>query len=494
MALRTGAEFLEGLRDGRSVWLAGEQVKDVATHPGLAEVARTLAEIYDLQHDPEFKDALAIPSPLTGNPISASYLLPTNHEELTRRKKLIQFWSRRSGGVAGRLPDYQAIINVGLYDHRGIFAQEDPQFEQNVVNWFQHMTENDLLQTHAFADPPRDRSRPPSDLEYLKIVERRPDGIVIRGAKSVSTIAPYANEFLGLTPFRPGILPDEVLYFAVPLNTKGLHIVCRNSLVPREPEDHPLAPYWDEMDASIVFDDVFIPSDRIFFIRKTSDQEPRYHGNLFYSVISYPLWHILVRATIKTEVLLGICSAMVDYLGTANRPEIQLALAQVGVYLEALKALAIAAEQNYIPSPSGLAVPNPTQITAGRIMVVERHAQILQMLRELSGSGILMSPNTKELADPDVGPFIRKYFVGKDERALERFRMLKLAWEYACDSFGGRQLLFEIYNAGGINLNLANFIQNYDVSSYVQIAKDLAGITSSSETPLLKRVQNGLDA
>src|SRR5581483_5447549 len=119
------------------------------------------------------------------------------------------------------------------------------------------------------------------------------------------TISPFANEFLGLTPGRPGINADEVLFFALPVNTKGLKIICRNSLVPREPQDHPLASYWDEMDATIAFDDVFVPSDRIFYVRKEHVENPMFYGRLFYNMINWALWHILARATVKTEVLLG---------------------------------------------------------------------------------------------------------------------------------------------------------------------------------------------
>jgi len=489
MALRTGAQFLESLKDGRNVWLAGERVKDVTTHPGLRECARTFAEIYDLQHDPAFKDKLTIPSPITGNPISASYMLPHTAADLAKRRDLTNFWARKSGGVSGRLPDYQAIINMGLYDSRSVVAQENPQFGENVARWFEYMTENDLLQTHGFADPPRDRSRPPEDLEYLKIVEKRADGIVLRGAKAVSTVAPFANEFLGLTPPRPGIAVEEVLFYAVPINTKGLYVICRQPLVPQVSEDHPLSPFWDEMDATMVFDDVFVPNDRIFYIRNEHVENPAFYGQLFYNIINWALWHILVRATVKTEVLLGICAAMSDYLGAAQRPDVQLATAEVGVYIEALRGLALAAEHNHVTSPSGLAAPNPTQVTAGRIMVVERHAQILQLVREISGSGILMSPYHRELTNPEVAPFIERYFVGKDDRAKERFKMLKLAWEYACDSFGGRQLLFEMYNAGGVNMNKTAFISTYDTSPYVKLAKELAGISSDSETSILKRVQ-----
>ena len=92
---------------------------------------------------------------------------------------------------------------------------------------------------------------------------------MIRGCKPVATLAPYANEFLGLAA-RPGYGMEEVIYFGIPINTKGVHVICRQPLAPADPTDHPLSGSWDEMDASIIFDDVFIPEERVFYLRKVT--------------------------------------------------------------------------------------------------------------------------------------------------------------------------------------------------------------------------------
>jgi aromatic ring hydroxylase len=186
---------------------------------------------------------------------------------------------------------------------------------------------------------------------------------------------------------------------------------------------------------------------------------------------------VLVRLAVKAEVLLGICAAITDSLGTATQPLVQTALADVMVYLETLRAFIQAAEANPIRSPSGLALPNPTTALAGRIFSIERYPQMLQLIRELCGSGLLMAPGQADLHHPEIGPHLHQWVVGEDEAGAERLRLLKLAWDYACDSFGSRQLLFEMYNVGSLATNKQRLAGSYDTSPGVSLAKDLAGIT-----------------
>ena len=475
MPIRRGDQFLQSLRDGRQVWVRGEKVDDVTTHPALAGFARSLAEVYDLQHDPAHKNLLTMESPTTGQLVSLGYLLPRSSEDLIRRRHMIEFLERRCGGVAGRLPEYMAIMLVGLYDLREILGQEDPAFASNIAQYFEYCRENDLCLTHAFADPQRDQSRPSTDFEFLKVVDRRPDGIVIRGCKPTATLAPYANEFLGLAA-RPGQGVEEVIYFATPINAKGIHVICRQPLASGDPKDHPLSPFWDEMDASVIFDNVFIPKDRVFYYQRvTPDNVPFLH-QLFLWVLTWASYHIQVRRSVKAEVLAGICAAMADYLGTREQPQVQSALSDAIVYAETLRALIHVAETNPVPSRSGLVAPNPTQLAVAHIFGVERHPHILQVVRELCSSGPLMAPGHQEMNNPEIGPYLYRYFVGKDERAPERFQMLHLAWEYTCDSFGSRQLLFEMYNAGTLAQNKGRLLNFCDLSPFVRLAKDLAGI------------------
>src|SRR5919106_1605292 len=137
---------------------------------------------------------------------------------------------RRTGGVAARLPQHLATVVLGLHDVRDIVGKENPAFAGNVTRYFEYCRENDLAIATIFNDPFHHRSHPESKQEYLRVVERRPDGIVVRGAKGVGTQAPYANDILCLTQPRPNLQPEEVVYFAAPVNSQGLQLICRQPL------------------------------------------------------------------------------------------------------------------------------------------------------------------------------------------------------------------------------------------------------------------------
>lgn len=471
MALRTGAQFLEGLRDGRQVWLRGARV-EVTDHPQLAPCARSIAEVYDLQHDPTLRDLLTMPSPATGEPVSLAYLEPRSTRDLQRRRAMIEFLMRRCGGTLGRLPEYMATILMGLYNARDLLACESPQYAARIEAYFAYCRERDLCLTHGFTDPPRDRSRPADGFEYLRVVKRDQDGIVIRGAKAVATLAPYADEYLGLTAHRPDLRPDEVLYFATPIATPGLRIVCREPFTHRDDPDHPLSAAYDEMDAWMIFEDVFIPAERVFFLDRV-DLNPA----LFAAVPSaWAFYHMLIRQAVKAEALLGIAVAVAEYLGIRTQPHVQTAIADLIGYLETLRAHLFAAEHQPITSAFGLAIPNPVHTIQGRIHAMEHHGRMLQLVRDVCGSSLLMAPGAADLAHPEIGPAVRRHLAGDDPRAEERFRLLKLAWEYAGDSFGSRQHLFELYNGGTLPVNRTRLLATYDTTPMVALAKRLAGL------------------
>src|SRR2546422_5944086 len=128
MPIRRGEEYLESLRDGRRLWLMGQRVEDVTTHPALAGCARSVAAVYDLQHDVAYQELLTIPSPSTGKPVSRAYLLPRSVDDLTHQRRMYECLVRRAGGVAARLPQHLATVVLGLYDVRDLLGGEDPAF------------------------------------------------------------------------------------------------------------------------------------------------------------------------------------------------------------------------------------------------------------------------------------------------------------------------------------------------------------------------------
>ena len=471
MGIRRGSEYLEGIRDEREVWLEGKRVDDVTTHPQLEGCANALAEVYDLQHDPRYQDLLTMTSPTTGERVSLGYIEPRTVDDLIRRREMIEFLMRRTGGTAGRLPEYMASIVMGLYDVRHLLAEDDPAFESNVADYMAYVRDNDLSLTHSFADAPHDARLSRDQFENLRVVEERSDGVVIRGVKSVATLGPYADEYLALAPNRPGLSSDEIVYFAVPVATQGLHMYCRPSFSKANVADHPLSSRFDEMDAWVIFDNVFVPRDRVFYLHRTES-----HRDLLNQILSWAFYHILIRMACKAEVLAGIGAAISDYLGKQEQVPIQLALCELYSYVETMKAFIRAAEAEAVTTESGLLIPNPTYITLGRIHGVERQPHVLQLVRELSGSGLVMAPGEAEMDNPDISSDVQRYLVGPDVRAPERFRLLKLAWEYTSESFGSRQLLFEMHNAGAHLVTQQRLVRTYDTTEHVKLAKQLAGI------------------
>jgi 4-hydroxyphenylacetate 3-monooxygenase len=479
MPIRRGEEYLESLRDGRRVWMMGQRVDDVTTHPALAGCAHSVAAVYDLQHDPTHQKLLTMPSPTTGERVSLSYLLPQSVDDLTRQRQMYEFLVRRAGGVAARLPQHLATVAIGLYDVRHLLGAADAAFATRVAHYFEYCREHDLSIATIFSDPLHHRTHPESPQGPLRVVERHSDGIIVCGAKGVGTQAPYANELFSMTAPRPNRTPEEIVYFATPVDTEGVHVICREPLASRNPADHPVSPAWDEMDAIVVFDDVFIPWERVFYLRPSPDADLVFEGQLVRGAVGLGPWYVLVRMAVKAEVLLGICAAITTAVGTAVQPQTQVALADAMVYLEALRAFIQAAEAHPVRSPSGLALPNPMTALAGRIFSIERYPQILQIIRELCGSGLLMAPGQDDLNHPEIGPHLHRYVVGQEATGSERVRLLKLAWEYACDAFGGRQLLFEMYNVGSLGTNKQRLAGTYDTSPFVALARELAGITQN---------------
>lgn len=470
MTIRTGRELLAGLRDDRRVWLDGERVSDVTTHPGLGGFARALADVYDLQHDPKLRDLLTMKSPTSGDLVSRSYVLPKSVDDLVRRREMIEYLARRTGATVGRLPEYMATIVAGLYDVRAVLAAEAPEYAANVEAYLEHCRENDLSLTHSFADVPRDARIPRDRFDNLRVIEHRDDGIIVNGVKAVASLAPFADEYVALAPNRPGLSADEIAYFAVPVDIAGLRMYCRRSFEQPPAAHHPLSACFDEQDCWVVFDRVLVPSSRVFYMQRTE-----VHLGLLQQVLPWAFYHILIRMACKAETLAGIGALISEYLGRSDQ-QTQLQLCELFGYVETLRSFLAAAEQNALVTDGGHVIPNPTQITLGRIHAVDRHPQILQVVRELCGSGILMAPRASDLANPEIAADVERYLVGPDANTLDRYRLLNLAWEYACDSFGSRQLLFEMHNAGAQLRTKQRLAQEYDAEPFKRLARTLAGI------------------
>src|SRR5215470_15735817 len=291
MGARTGEQFLEGLRKTRRiVWVGDERVDDVTTHPALAQAARTLAGIYDRQH--RFPDECLIADPATGELVNVSHMIPRSVADLQRRNRGLSRISEATVGLMGRTPDYMNVKFACFAARHTRWAGADggnAEGAERLVRFQRRLARDDLSLTHTIIQPTIDKTSDPrviGNQVTLHKVGETAGGIVVRGARILATLAPFADEIA----VYPGLaIPDgaEVyaLAFAIPVDTPGLIFVCRDSA--SAPGAHrfnrPLSSRFDEQDAFVIFDDVEIPEERIFIdgrvdvyndIRSTGIMEP----------------------------------------------------------------------------------------------------------------------------------------------------------------------------------------------------------------------------
>ena len=212
MGARTGRQYIEGLREQpREVWLGGERVKDVTTHPGLASGVKAIASLYDMQHDPALRDTMTYVSPTSGERVGMSFIIPRTREELERRREMMLAWARQTCGMMGRSPDFMNVTYAAWAGAARSFAQGRPEFGENVRRYYEHIRENDLTLTHSLINLQRSRNITGTfNLEAgtaLQVVRETDAGIVVRGARVVATLGPMSDEIAVYSPRVPPSRP-----------------------------------------------------------------------------------------------------------------------------------------------------------------------------------------------------------------------------------------------------------------------------------------------
>src|SRR5260370_782326 len=276
MAARSGSDFLGRLAAARvHVEIQGQTLTGgVAGHPAFANVVRSFAALYDMQHDPAYRDPLPYPSPTTGEPVATAFLTPATPAHLTKRREAFKLWADRSFGMLGRTGDYLNSALMALASARDWFAQADPAFGANIKAYYEKVREEDVLCTHTLIPPQANRavsgSQQAKGALMAHITSEDDNGIVIRGARMLATIGPFADELL---VFPSTVLrndPEDKQYSfacAVPNDAPGLRYIAREPLDYGRPRhDHPLGSRFDEPDAPVSFDAVHSPHDRCFVL------------------------------------------------------------------------------------------------------------------------------------------------------------------------------------------------------------------------------------
>jgi len=455
MAARTGAQYLEGLKRPREIWVDGARVDDVVAHPSLRGAARALADVYDLQH--EAADVCLMPDPETGEPIGVSHMLPASRDDLVRRHSCLERIADYSVGLMGRTPDYLNVTFAGFAGSRREWAADgNEQGAENLIAYQKLLRREDLSLTHtivmATADKMQgDLPKPGDEVNLHKIADSE-HGIVVRGARVLATLAPFADE-IAIYPRTP--LPDGLeayaLAFCVPMSAPGLKFICRDSMSgSRNRFDHPLSSRFDEQDAFVIFDDVEVPRERVFI-----------DGNLaVYNSVMRTGWmpnimhQTMIRARVKLEFAWALARRMAETVNASDPATLQM-LGEIWSYAEFARSAILASEAEARAYVDGFWAPDLRPLYALRGMLPGWFPRVNDIIRQIGSHFMLATPRAAEFADPELRPLIDAFLPGAQGTDAERrARVFRLGWDFVGSALGSRNEQYERFYLGSAGRSL----------------------------------------
>ncbi|MDT7777060.1 MAG: anthranilate 3-monooxygenase / 4-hydroxyphenylacetate 3-monooxygenase [Pseudonocardiales bacterium] len=466
MTVRSGVQYLERLqKTPREVWLRGERVEDVTAHSAFRAPIQQIARLYDMQHDPAYADVLTRPGP--NGLVGTSFVAPTSYDDLVGRREAFRVWSEATLGLMGRSPDFLNTTVMAFAEEPGVFAQLGQRYADNVARYYEYVRDNDLFLTHALITPQTDRSRSSAEQAdaflHMGVVEETADGLVVRGARMLATLAPMADELIiySLPGLRPG---DErhAAVFAIPIETPGLRLISREPFDDgtRNRFDHPLSAHFEEADSLVVFDDVLVPWDRVFLHGSVELANKLYVET---NLRQHTAHQTGVRGLVKMQFITGVAMKLAQTVKIDSFLHVQQKLGELVAATETCRALVRAAEIDHETSSSGNSLRCgflPLQTL--RMHLSASYPKAAEVLQTLGAGGLLMMPSAEDFGS-EIGDDIARYFQGADGLdATQRVRLYKLAWDLCGDGFGQRAVLYERYYAGDpVRLYAMNYL-GYD--------------------------------
>jgi 4-hydroxyphenylacetate 3-monooxygenase len=443
----TGAEYLESIRDGRQIWIYGERVKDVTTHPAFRNTVRMIARLYDALHDPARKDVLVTDTD-TGNGgfTHRFYKATRTAEELVAARDAIAEWARVSYGWIGRSPDYKAAFLATLGANSGFYEP----FEANAKYWYKKVQEEVSFVNHAIVNPPVDRDKPLDEVKdvYMHVTKETDAGLVVSGAKVVATTSTLTHfNFIA----NNGALPIKTKPFAfvcmVPTDAPGVKLFCRPSYemtaaTVGTPFDYPLSSRMDENDSILVFDNVFVPWENVFAygdLEKVNNFFPRS------GFLPRFMFQGCTRLAVKLDFIAGLLLKGVDATGAKEFRGVQAQVGEVLAWRNLFWALTDAMARTTTPWTPGYVLPNLDYGLAYRVMASIAYPKIKEIIENTLASALIYLPSSAlDFKVPELRPYLDQFVRGSNGyTAEERVKLMKLMWDAIGSEFGGRHELYE---------------------------------------------------
>ncbi len=464
--VKTGADHLASLRDGRSVYLDGELVDDVTTHPAYKNAVHQAAALYDFQADPANLELQTFQSPTNGRRVNRCWWIPRNYEEMVERREAMVAWQRTHCGFMGRSPDHLASALVGQVIGIDVFERHGKERAQALLDYFQYVRDNDVYLTYVIINPQADRSKAwgEQDDEFLVagVVDEDAEGITVRGAKMLGTSSIMANEVFvaNIQPLKPG---EEryALSFALPVNTPGIKILSRKSYEAAAVSefDNPLSARFDENDALMYFDDVKVPWDRVFIYKDTEVCRAQFQetaGHL------YQNYQAQIRLLVKMQFLAGLAKGITETIGTNKMPQITQQLGQLAAHAAMVEGMVYGMESSG-EMHGDYFIPNRHLMYAAQVLTQELYPNFVTSIRELAGGSLIMLPSSVlDFDNPELCDIIHRTQQSPAMDPESRVKFLKLAWDAVGSEFASRHVQYEMFYAGAQFVTRGHSARTYD--------------------------------
>ncbi len=477
MALKSPEEFIESLRDERRIHMNGRWIPDVTKAPRLREAARHSALSYKIAGDPEWQKYVVSSCPETGEEIAAFYRLPVNRDDLLARYEAICQVSRYGGGY---IPFVKEIGTDAIFALRMTAPKVDrkygTRYAERIKEYHHYAQKNDLALAGAVTDPKGDRSLRPHQQEnpevFLRVVERREDGIVVEGAKCHITSSPVSNELLVLPTRNMG--PEDADYavaFAVPADAPGITMIPMHEHYCSEPVERPLSTNHPIVHAMILFDRVFIPWDRVFLCG-----EYEFAGPL---VLAFASWHRFTGLCYKgpvAELLLGSAALMADFNGVAKTSNVRNKLIELAMYIESMGVYSrMACYEHH--TEEGIAYPSPLHCNVGKYLFAENYHAMIKNVQEITGGIGGTCPSIEDYNSPELHEKLERFLCGRSGVPTEhRLRVVKLVRDLTASCDAGGHMFGTIHGEGTLEAQRMMVLRDFDMQPAIRLARKAAGL------------------
>jgi len=477
--IRTGDEYRDSIRDGREVYIDGEVVDDVTTHPAFKPIVDVRARIYDLAHDAETQDVMTYLDPQTGERNAVGLKPPVSRQDWEDKRVAVDTVLDDVGGVVIRVGDETVGEMWSLADGEDVLNEVDPRFAANIRRHIERAVREDPFHVSANTDPKGDRSKRPQDQDpdmLLHVVRETDNGIVVRGAK-YETAAAYANQAFAkptIANWGDAELSDYAVGFIVDMGSPGMKHICRTGFAGRGPvADYPLTNRFDEIDTLVVFDDVEIPWENVLFYRHT-----RAATFIRATLHRYSAFPYVQRVQRMADMLIGVALFNVRQTGLERQQAVQEKLATLACYREGIHAHLTASIALAEPSPGGLLMPNQSLLYAGRVLALTQLPSMMHIARELCGGQVCLTPDSATFAHPEAGRWLEKYYtVNEDWSAEDRRRLLALARDLLNSDYAGHRLTFELFAQSPPFAQLAAVYRSFDFAGPLDFVRKSARLS-----------------